>query len=76
MVWVQKIHEVDMSCNLGCKHTRTDISYCPPPHLPLEPPVEQPCINGFQVLEAGDGVMIVMLYHPLRARCESTAVRP
>lgn len=41
--------------------------------LPL-PLIEQPSINGFQLLEAVDGVMVAVLYGPLVSRCLSAAL--
>lgn len=40
---------------------------------PPQPPIEKPGVNGFHLLEAGDGVMTVMLYSVLWARCVSAA---
>lgn len=67
----------DMSRNLGCKRTEIGISYyffSPPP--PPRAANEQSGMNGFQLLYAGDWVMVVILNGPLRPRCVCSSVKP
>lgn len=74
---VARKHVKDISGNLGCKHRKVVIFHPPPPTKKKgwkKASSEQPSINGFQLLYAGDWVMVLVLYGPFSPRCVSAAV--